>query len=44
MLGKKRNKIICNKLYMNVNLLVEFNSESYDLNYKSHIYKNKTMT
>ena len=29
---------------MKVNLLVEFNREKYDLNYKSHIYKIKTMT
>ena len=29
---------------MKVNFLVAFNKEKYNLNYKSHIYKNKTMT
>ena len=29
---------------MKVNLLVEFNRTRYNLNYKSHIYKIKTMT
>ena len=29
---------------MKVNLLVEFNRKKYNLNYKSHIYKIKTMT
>ena len=29
---------------MKVNALVEFNREKYDLNYKSHIYKIKTLT
>ena len=29
---------------MKVNLPVEFNREKYDLDYKSHIYKIKTMT
>ena len=33
-----------NKLSMKVNLPVEFNREKYDLDYKSHIYKIKTMT
>ena len=28
---------------MKVNVLVEFNREKYDLNYKSHIYKIKTL-
>ena len=29
---------------MKVNLLVEFNREKYNLNYKSHIYRIKTST
>ena len=29
---------------MKVNLLVEFNRGKYNLNYKSHIYKNETMS
>ena len=32
----------CNKLSMKVNLLVEFNREKHNLNYKSNIYKSKT--
>ena len=28
---------------MKVNLLTEFNSEKYNLNYKSHFYKSKTI-
>ena len=28
---------------MKVNLLVEFNWEKYNLNYKPHIYKSETM-
>ena len=28
---------------MKVNLLVEFDREKYNLNYKSHIYKSETM-
>ena len=34
----------CNKLSMKVDLLVEFNREKYNLNYKPHIYKSETMT
>ena len=29
---------------MKVNLLVEFNGEKFNLNYKPHIYKSETMT
>ena len=32
----------CLKLSMKVNLLVKFNREKYNLNYKSHIYKSKS--
>ena len=31
-------------LSIKVNLLVEFNKEKYNRNYKSHIYEIKTMT
>ena len=42
---KKEITKFCNKLSMKVNILVEFNREQYTLlNYKSHIYKIKTMT
>ena len=41
---KKEIKKFCNKLSMKTNLLVAFNRNKYDLNYKSHIYKIKTMT
>ena len=40
---KKEITKFCNKLSMKVNLLVEFNRKKYNLNYKSHIYKIKTM-
>ena len=33
---------LCNKLFMKVNLPVEFNREKYDLNYKCHIDKIET--
>ena len=33
-----------NKISIPVNLPVEFNREKQNLNYKSHIYKIKTMT
>ena len=39
-----RVKENCKKLSTKVNLLVEFNREKYNLNYKSHIYKIETMT
>ena len=39
---KKETKF-CKKLSMKVHLLVEFNREKCNLNYKSHIYKIKTM-
>ena len=32
-----------NKLSMKINLLVEFSREKYNPNYKSHIYKIKTV-
>ena len=42
---KKEIAKFCNKLSMKVNILVEFNRKQYTLlNYKSHIYKIKTMT
>ena len=41
---KKKKKKFWNKLSMKVYLLVEFNSEKYNLNYKSHIYKIKITT
>ena len=40
---KKEITKLCSKLFMKVNLLIEFNKEKYNLNYKSHIYKMKTI-
>ena len=40
---KKETTKSCNKLSMYIKLLVEFTREKYNLNYKSHVYKIKTM-
>lgn len=41
---KKETSKLCYKLHMKINFPKEFNSEKYNLNYKSHISKTKTMT
>ena len=45
-LKKKKKEIteFWKKLSMTVNLLIEFNRKIYNLHYKSHTYKIKTMT
>ena len=43
MIVKKEITKLCSKLFMKVNLLIEFNKEKYNLNYKPHIYKMKTI-
>ena len=40
---KKEMTEFCEKLSVKVYIPVEFNREKYNLNYKSHIYKIKTM-
>ena len=42
---RESKKVITNnnKFSMKINLPVEFNRDKYNLNYKSHIYKIKTM-
>ena len=42
--SKNKEIIFYNVLSLKINLLVEFNREKYNLNYKSHIYKSKTLT
>ena len=39
---KEETTKLCDKLYMKMNLSIEFNRKKYNLNYKSHIYKNNT--
>ena len=41
-LVKKETWKLCNKLHIKVNVPIEFNSEKYNLNHKSHIFKSKT--
>ena len=42
--SKKEITNFCNKLFMKVNIPVEFNREKYNLNFKSHAYKIKAIT